>query len=248
MIAFPRNSILRFVLTCLVCVFFLGGCVDYDVEIAFDHQHHGEIHQHLRLGDEFTNFNQQEARKWLRSVEKRAKSLHGSVKRISKQELDVKIPFNNGGDMVTKFNEFFNPEGQNIQSDELDLVQLKSSLTLAQRNWLLFEFNRATLDVDLRALGVLSQQGSLILSPGSLLDLDVSLKTPLWSNVVENDDADQAITRKDGDRLIWTLEPGQLNHLEVIFLVPSWVGLGTIGIIALLFAGYFLKYKRLPVA
>ena len=69
---------------------------------------------------------------------------------------------------------------------------------------LLFEFNRATLDVDLRALGVLSQQGSLILSPGSLLDLDVSLTTPLWSNVVENDVAEQAITRKDGDRLIWT--------------------------------------------
>ncbi|AFY37142.1 hypothetical protein Lepto7376_0744 [[Leptolyngbya] sp. PCC 7376] len=248
MIAFKRKPVLRFLLTCLVCVFFLGGCVDYDVEIAFDHQHHGEIHQHLRLGDDFTNFNQQEARKWLRSVEKRAKTLHGSVKRISKQELDVKIPFHNGADMVDKFNRFFNPEGQNIQSDELDLVQLKSSLALAQRNWLLFEYNRATLDVDLRALGVLSQQGSLILSPGSLLDLDVSLKTPLWSNVVSSNDMDKAITRKEGDRLIWTLEPGQLNHLEMAFLVPSWVGLGAVAIVAFLFGGYFLKYKRLPVS
>ncbi len=247
MAALTQNPILRFVLTCLVCVLVLGGCVDYDVEIAFDHQHHGEIHQHLRLGEEFTNFNQQESRKWLRSVEKRAKSLHGSVKRISQQELDVRIPFNNGEDMVEKFNRFFNPEGQNLQSDELDLVQLKSTLALDQRNWLFFERNRATLDVDLRALGVLSQQGSLILSPGSLLDLDVSLKTPLWSNVVSDDGFSETVTRKDGDRLIWTLQPGQLNHLDVVFWVPSWVGLGTLGIIGLLFAGFLLKYNRLPV-
>ncbi|OKH19937.1 DUF3153 domain-containing protein [[Limnothrix rosea] IAM M-220] len=247
MVALTRNPILRFVFTCLVCVLVLGGCVDYDVEIAFDHQHHGEIHQHLRLGEEFTNFNQQESRKWLRSVEKRAKSLHGSVKRISQQELDVRIPFNNGDDMVEKFNRFFNPEGQNLQSDELDLVQLKSTLALDQRNWLFFERNRATLDVDLRALGVLSQQGSLILSPGSLLDLDVSLKTPLWSNVVSHDGVGQAMTRKEGDRLIWTLQPGQLNHLDVVFWVPSWVGLGTLGIVGLLFVGFFLKYNRLPV-
>lgn len=244
MIAF--KPLARFVI-CLVCVLFLGGCVDYDVEIAFDHQHHGEIHQHLRLGDEFTNFNQQEAKNWLKSVEKRAKTLHGSTKRLSAQELDVRIPFNNGKDMVEKFNTFFNPEGQNLQAADLDLVQLKSAIALDQRNWLFLERNRATLDIDLRALGVLSQQGSLMLSPGSLLDLDVSLKTPLWSTVVSSEDGVKPLTKKDGDRLIWTLQAGQLNHLDIVFWVPSWIGLGALAIAGLLFAGYYLKYRRLPV-
>lgn len=243
----PFKPFARFVTLCLVCVLFLGGCVDYDVEIAFDHQHHGEIHQHLRLGDEFTNFNQQESKKWLRSVEKRARSLHGSTKRISDQKLDVKIPFNNGQDLVEKFNLFFNPEGQNLQSDELDLVQLKSAIALDQRNWLILERNRATLDVDLRALGVLSQQGSLLLSPGSLLDLDVSIKSPLWTSVVQSDEGLAPVTRRDGDRLIWTLQPGQLNHLDVVFWVPSWIGLGVLAIVGLLFGGFYLKYRRLPV-
>ncbi len=243
----PVKPLARFFAICLACVLFLGGCVDYDVEISFTHQHHGEIHQHLRLGDEFTNFNQQEAKNWLRSVEKRAKSLHGSTKRISAQELDVRIPFNNGQDMVDKFNRFFNPEGQNLQATELDLVQLKSSMAIAQRNWIFLERNRATLDVDLRALGVLSQQGNLILSPGSLLDLDVALKAPLWLNVVK-DGSYTTVTRKDGDRLIWTLEPGQINHLDVVFWVPSWVGIGTLAIVGLLFGGYYLKYRRLPVS
>jgi hypothetical protein len=243
----PVKSLIRLLSLCFVCVLCLAGCVDYDVEIAFDHQHHGEIHQHLRLGDEFTNFNQQEAKHWLRSLEKRAKDLHGATQRVSSQELDVRIPFNNGADLVSKFNDFFNPEGQNLQATDLDLVQLKSAIALEQKNWLLFERNRATLDVDLRALGVLSQRGSLMLSPGSLLDLDISLKTPLGARVVNRAAAPSPVTRNEGDRLIWTLQPGQLNHLEVAFWVPSWIGLGTMGIIALLFLGYYLKYRRLPV-
>lgn len=199
------------------------------------------------MGDEFTNFNQQEAKHWLKSVEKRARGLHGSTQRLSTQELDVRIPFHNGADLVEKFNDFFNPEGQNLQATDLDLVQLKSAIALEQKNWLLFERNRATLDVDLRALGVLSQRGSLILSPGSLLDLDVSLKTPLGARVINRNTTAAPVTRKEGDRLIWTLQPGQLNHLEVAFWVPSWVGLGSGGLIALLFLGYYLKYRRLPV-
>ncbi|BAW95516.1 hypothetical protein NIES970_04230 [[Synechococcus] sp. NIES-970] len=243
----PVKSLIRLLSLCCVCALCLVGCVDYDVEIAFDHQHHGEIHQHLRLGDEFTNFNQQEAKHWLCSLEKRAKDLHGATQRVSSQELDVRIPFNNGADLVSKFNDFFNPEGQNLQATDLDLVQLKSAIALEQKNWLLFERNRATLDVDLRALGVLSQRGSLMLSPGSLLDLDIGLKTPLGARVVNRDAAPSPVTRNEGDRLIWTLQPGQLNHLEVAFWVPSWVGLGTAGIIGLLFLGYYLKYRRLPV-
>lgn len=241
------NPLARVVALCLCCVLFLGGCVDYDVEIAFDHQHHGTIHQHLRLGDEFTNFNQQEAKHWLNSIEKRAKMLHGSTKRLSTQELDVNIPFHNGKDMVAKFNTFFNPEGQNLRATDLDLVQLKSAIALEQRNWIFLERNRATLDIDLRALGVLSQKGNLMLSPGSLLDLDVSLKTPLWATVVNANTPNPPLTQKTGNQLVWTLQPGQLNHLEVAFWVPSWIGLGAIAIVALLFAGFYLKYRRLPV-
>ena len=89
-------------LCCLL--FLLTGCVHYDVGINFDNQHHGVIVQHIKLGEQLTTLSEKDAQKWLNSIAKRTQKLQGKVKSVSPQEIIVTVPFNNGQELVTKFN------------------------------------------------------------------------------------------------------------------------------------------------
>jgi len=233
-------------LFCCLCAL-LTGCVDYDVAIHFPEQHRGEIVQHITLGEQLTTLSQTEADRWLKSLEQRAKALQGNINRPSDQELVVTIPFGNGQDLVTKFNQFFNPDPpksrRQPEPDQLDLLNLKAELALDQHNWLLVDRNRLELTVDLRALGVLSNQGNIILSPGSLIDLRFDLQTPLGLQVLDTDETHRGDRLADG---AWQLKPGQINTIEAIFWVPSYLAIGTVAIIALCLGGFFFKYRRWP--
>lgn len=240
----------KLIFTCaFLLLTLLTGCVRYDVGINFDSQYQGAIVQYIKIGEQFTSFNQSEAKKWLTSIENRTKELDGRIDRTSPQEITVTIPFGNGRDLVEKFNNFFNPNTSNkykaVSPDGLDLVQLNSQMSLNQTNLLLFERDRLNLNVDLRALGVLSSQGKIIVSPGSLIDLKFQLNTPLGGRSINNGDALSA--EKLGNRLVWQLQPGQINHIEAAFWVPSPLGIGTVAIALLMVAGFYLKYKRLPL-
>ena len=113
---------------------------------------------------------------------------------------------------------------------------------MKQSNWLFLEQNRLNLEVDLRALGVLSNQGNIIISPGSLVDLEFVLNAP-WGlkNIMSDAPVSQGV-----NQLIWSLKPGQINTIEASFWVPSYLGLGTVGIILFMLAGFYLKYRRFP--
>ncbi len=224
----------------------LGGCVQYDVSIDFFQQHQGEIVQHIRLAEQLTNLSQTEANKWLDSLEQRAEKLQGKAKRISPQEIVVKIPFGNGKQLTKKFNQFFNPPtakfNKSINNDDLDLVNLKAKMALQQSNWLFLERNKLNLEVDLRALGVLSNQGNIIVSPGSLVDLEFVLKAPFGlKNIVSDTPVSQGI-----NQLVWALKPGQINTIEASFWVPSYLGIGTVVIILLMLGGFYIKYRHFP--
>jgi hypothetical protein len=161
----------------------------------------------------------------------------------------VKIPFANGKELAEKFNLFFNPNPPKNttkpKADQLDLLQLKAEMAIAQSNWLFLDRNHLNLTVDLRALGVLSDQGNIIVSPGSLIDLEFALNTPFLTQSITTDGVllPQSSTRS---QLIWKLKPGQINTLEAVFFVPSYLALGTVAIIALCLGGFYLKYKRWP--
>lgn len=224
----------------------LSGCVHYDVSVDFFQQHRGEIVQHIRLAEQLTNLSQTEANKWLDSLEKRAEQLQGKAKRISPQEIVVKIPFGNGEELAQKFNQFFNPPtsklAQSLKEDDLDLVKLKAKMDLKQSNWLFIEQNKLNLEVDLRALGVLSNQGNIIVSPGSLVDLEFILKAPLGLKNIVSD----APVSQEMNQLVWSLKPGQIHTIEASFWVPSYLGIGTVGIILLMLGGFYLKYRHFP--
>jgi hypothetical protein len=227
----------------------LSGCVRYDVGIDFVQQHHGEIVQQIQLSQQLTTLSQTEADKWLASLEQRSRALGGYSQRLSDQTLAIHIPFGNGQELVNKFNTFFNPQlsskGSKPKSDQLDLLQLKAEMSLQQSNWLLVDQNRLQLSVDLRALGVLSQEGNILMSPGSLIDLNFGLNTPLWvKNITE--ETLIPVTQISHSQLQWQLKPGQVNTLEAVFWVPSYLAIGTLLIIAVCLGGFYLKYQRWP--
>ena len=228
-----------FLFPCLLLLLgLLTGCVRYDVGIDFVGQQGGTLIQHITLGDRLTALSETEARRWLDSVVQRAQQLAGRAQKLSAKEVVVSIPFSNGQDLVKKFNQFYHPNTSPTPSTEenLDILQLEATMQMRQSNWLLFERNQLGLDVDLRGLGVLSNQGNIIISPGSLVDIDFSLQTPWGSNNL-------IPTPEQGEKkALWHLQPGQVNHIETVFWVPSYLGWGTLIIILLTLAGYFLKH------
>jgi hypothetical protein len=250
-----------FLLASIFCLLtLLTGCVRYEVGVNFDNQNQGEIVQHIKLEQQLTTLSGSEAVKWLNSLEKRAAQLQGRTKRISGQEIVVTIPFGNGDELAKKFNEFFKADEQSkvkaiaqgaaakpIAGEGLDLVQLNSQMSIEQSNWLLVEHNKMNLNVDLRALGVLSNQGNIIVSPGSLIDLEFILNTPWGASVPPNSNGLSPDIGQTNKQLIWHLQPGQINNIAVVFWAPNFIGIGTIVITLLMVAGFYLKYGRLPL-
>ena len=228
----------------------LTGCVEYDVGINFESQTHGEIVQHIQLGERLQAFSSSTAQAWLESIERRTRQLHGQVKRSSDREITVKIPFNNGEELVDKFNQFFNPADESqrelVNSPEAQIPDISSVMALRQRNFLLAIYNHLNYELDLRSLGVISSNGTVIVSPGVLFDLEFTLNTPWGATAVVSDDGLMPEIRNNGQQLVWTLQPGQLNHLETRFWVPSPIGIGGLIIGVFVTVSIFLKDKLLP--
>ncbi len=227
----------------------LSGCVQYQVGVNFAHPNHGEIVQHIKLGERLISFSGDSVTAWLDSIERRAKKLQGKAKRLSNQEISVTIPFNNGTELVEKFNAFFNPTGkkntETVTNQESELPQIDSRLSLNQNNFLLLVRNQLSYDLDLRALELISTNSNLQVGSSSILEFEFSLNTPWSARSVET--AENAIhPEKQGRQLAWKLQPGQLNHMEAVFWLPSPIGIGTIVIVLLVAAGLYLRYKFMP--
>jgi hypothetical protein len=241
---------LRFLLPIILSlVTLLTGCVRYDVGVNFDHPQHGTIVQYIKIGEQLTSLSQSEARKWLNSIEERSRALKGKVKKVNSQEVVVTIPFSNGRELSEKFNQFFHTDTDTnsaLVSDKVDLVKLDSQINLQQNNLVFFERNNLDLTIDLRALGVLSDRGKIIVSPGSLIDLQFQLNTPLIAHNISGADNLEPISSVTKKGLVWQLQPGQINHIQAVFWLPSPLGIGAAIIILFTILGYVLKYRHLP--
>lgn len=254
-----RKKHFLFLLPFVFCLLTLvTGCVQYDVGVNFDSQTRGEIVQHIKLSDKLTSFSSETVGEWLKSVERRVRLLDGKTKRLSAQEVLVKIPFNNGAELESKFNQFYNPIAQTPNNPknsktreasplQTDLPKFESHLKVKQNNLFFVLRNRLTLELDLRSLSLLSSNGSLLLSPGELLELDFSLNTPWGAKSIETvAGAIVPESFQEGKQLLWKLKPGEINYLEAIFWIPSPVGIGAVLIALFVAAGISLKYQLLP--
>lgn len=239
----------RLVWIMILASLLLSGCVKYDVGVNFDNPHRGEIVQHIKLGERLTSFSGDSAQEWLNSIERRAQQLQGKTKR-SNQEVTVTIPFNNGAELEAKFNEFFNStskkNSETVTNTASELPNIDSHMSLAQNNLLILLRNRLSYDLDLRSLSLISSNGNLAISPGEILELEFSLNTPWGARSVEKNDAITPESFQLGRQLVWKPKPGQLNHLEAVFWLPSPIGIGTVVIILFVAAGIYLRYNFMP--
>ena len=244
---------LRIFWVILLAALLLSGCVNYDVGVNFEGVHRGKFVQHIKLEERLTNFSSTQVQDWLKSIEHRAKQLNGNTKHLSNQEIVVTIPFNSGKELESKFNQFFNPVTQkdtaSKDKEALDLPKLDSKININQGNFIFWQRTQLSYDLDLRSLGVVSTNGNVVVSPGSLLNLQFSLETP-WGvrSVEKTENAIAPEANHQGHTILWTLKPGQINHLEAVFWLPSPLGIGSLVIVLFVLAGYYWKYKAFPWA
>jgi hypothetical protein len=108
------------------------------------------------------------------------------------------------------------------------------------------------LDLDLRSLALEITDSQITIDPEGLIDLDFNLTTPWGAHLIQSTAREDGshplvvLAKQEGKQLIWQLEPGQINHIEAIFWVPSFVGIGTVLIILFIFLGYFIRYQLFP--
>jgi len=228
----------------------LTGCVNYDIGINFQHQTKGEIVQHVRLSERLSALDQQTLRSWTSSLETRAKQLGGRVQRENRQGLAVIIPFKNGADLADKFDQFFGAtETQLFVVPEAteDVPKLTSDLKLTQKNYGVVLHNDLVLDLDLRGLSVLNTFGQGFIQRtsdrDSFINLSFQLNTPWGATYPENE---QTLSPQvNGSTLTWSLTPGEIQHIEVQFWLPSPIGIGAIVIVILVILGTYLKHTVL---
>jgi Protein of unknown function (DUF3153) len=227
------------VLAMLVLALGLTGCVEYDVGIHFDNPHRGAIVQRLQINDRLRGLSEGAVQEWVGTLERRSRSVGGSVRREADQVL-ITIPFGSAMELETKFNRFFAATTDPAASP--DLPAIESHLTVNHSNFLLLEHDRLRYDLDLRSLGVSSSSGSLLLSPGALIDLGFRLETPWGARSLQSATTLRPEAGQPG--LTWNLIPGQVNHLEAVFWLPSPLGIGAMAIVILVVVGRYLKYPQ----
>ena len=238
----------------LILAVTLGGCVDYDIGINFRSQTEGAIVQHVRVADRLSALDRDTVRSWTDSLTRRAKDLGGSVRQRRDGDLDVTIPFINGADLAKKFDQFFGatetelfvlPEAMpTVAGDEPP--KIASNLLIVQHNFLLAIRNDLVLDFDLRGLSLLANLGRSPFqaeSDQSFIDLRFHLTTPWGLTQPETSPAQESgVTTQNGDH-VWTLQPGETQHIEASFWIPSPIGLGALAVIGLTAIGSTLKHR-----
>jgi hypothetical protein len=234
----------------LCLIICLTGCVRYDLGVNFTQANSGTIIQHIKLGEQLTSFSEVEANNWLNSIEKRALKLQGKTKRISPEELVVTIPFANGQELTNKFNQFFIPQidhksVKKLNKSSVNLLELEAQMSIKQSNLLLLERNVLKFNADLRPLGVISNQGNIIISSGDLINLQLQLNFPWGAKIITNESPKWAESEHNQYNI--ELEAGQINQVTAIFWLPNYIGLGTMVIILLMVGGFYLKYRKLPL-
>ena len=250
-IAPVKNSFFKalFPLLCSLLVL-LTGCVRYDVGINFNSPHNGKIVQHIKIARQLDNLDHSDIKKWLNSIESRSRQLEGKVEKFDGEELTVTVPFSNGKELNTKFNQLFHgkiPVTSAIATEvNPDLTKLDSYASLQQNNLLLVERNSLDLIIDLRALNILKQQEKIALDRDRLLDLEFQLNTPWIAYSINKDNNLQPVSSSLSNKLQWHLQPGEINHIQAVFWLPSPLGIGAVIIVLLMIAGFYLKYGRFP--
>lgn len=237
-------------LCCIGISLLVTGCVNYDVGVNFNSPNSGKIVQHIRLNKQLLSLDRPDVRRWIDSIESRARQVQGKVKKSNPEELLVTIPFRNGKEFADKYNRLFHSDipvtSAIARQDNPDIIKLDSQVLLQQNNLVLFERNVLDLSIDLRGLSILTQHDKIQQERDRLVDLEFKLDTSGIARAISGGDRLAPASNGLTKQLSWHLQPGQINHIEAVFWLPNPLGLGAIAIALLMILGFYLKYRRLP--
>ena len=241
-LGWPRQMLVGLV---VVAIALLAGCVDLETEVRFGEANHGEVVQTLRLDESWQVWGGATAREWLDRWADRARSLGGTVRNQSDRTLTITIPFHNGRDLQSTFQAFSTPTATQPPRDAeradpsllFDRLAFPSQFQLHQQNWLVAVRNQLRYEVDLRSLAAVGGEQFALVDADRLLRWRFGLRVPVlgdpwrdrFSPSSHQPQGDRLPQRQQG-RWVWPLEPGQQTVIEAVFWVPSWVGIGSIGI------------------
>ena len=189
------TAIVGLVMSCAL----LTGCVDYNLGIQFESPNAGQLTHRIRL----ENNTNPTAQAFLQQVRQQSDRVQGSFRSISPQESMVTIPFHTATELEQSFNRFFQTDQGDVAASALPSVV--SHITIDQGNWLLFEHDRLTFDVDLSAFGL--QGTESFADPGTLFNLTMAVNNRTWD-----------------------LDSGKKNHIVTDLWMPMPLGWGTVAI------------------
>ncbi|MEA5452943.1 DUF3153 domain-containing protein [Leptolyngbya sp. CCNP1308] len=239
----------------------LSGCLRYDLTLRFDHQGHGQISQTIDLSDRGAALAQPTLAPWLEELKVRSRPLGGQLSQ-NPQTVTLTVPFGTAADLGDRFRQLFAaavyPDIESAPTEELPpadsptYLQLPGwepvpfALDIDQTNWLLASRTHLTYRIDLRQLPTNGDDSS---DPTPWADLRFRLQVP-WGLASLAPTATPPLA-EDPTGATWKLEPGQITYIDATFWLPNAIALGTLGIAALVLAGYGLRYRifkpKLPV-
>ncbi|NJN05030.1 MAG: DUF3153 domain-containing protein [Leptolyngbyaceae cyanobacterium RM1_1_2] len=199
----------------------LSGCFRSAIDIRFESQTQGLVTQQIQLEERFAQLSEAQVQQWFAQVAQQARSLGGSAHQETLQTWQIRLPFNNGADLVEKFNRLMATEATGLLAEVLGSNQVRSQLAVKQNNWIFALRNHLTWDLDLRSVKVAQPTGG-VLSTLEPLSLRFSLTTPWGLKELTMLPAGLPPRLPEGR----SLQLGQLNHMEAVFWVPSPIGLG----------------------
>jgi hypothetical protein len=219
----------------------LSGCVRYDLTLRFDHHTHGELQQTLALSDRGTAA----LAPWLETLQERSRPLGGQL-RQGPQAATLSIPFSTPADLVDRFQEVFTPPANSSApldpGEETLRLQIPGwgpvpvQLAVEQTNWGLASRTHLIYTVDLHDLPTNDDA-----APWA--DLHLRLQVP-WGLADISADTPPPVA-EGATGTTWVLPPGETMGIDVVFWLPNAIAIGSLGIAALVLAGYGLRYRLL---
>lgn len=247
---------LRLVWIILVAFLLLSGCVRDDLGLSFRDANHGTLTQQIRFSSQLVGISQVGADLWLEALSKQTTQMGGKVGHPAEREWLLTVPFHNVKELEQKFEQFEGLIERSASSRSSSTSSPTSSSTarpapistlkIASNNLILGQRHHLSYDLDLRSLGIVpnvTNTATVLVDPKELLVLDFQLKTPWGARLPKTATANTLAPAvyRNGKQLVWTLKPGEANHLEAVFWLPSSVGIGSAFILGLVIIGMFLK-------
>lgn len=230
----------------------LSGCLRYDLALRFDHQSHGQISQTIDLSDRGAALAQTTLAPWLEELKARSRPLGGHLS-ASPQTVTLTVPFGTAADLGDRFRQLFAaavspvlesvPTAEPSPADSPTYLQLPGwepvpfALDIQQTNWLLASRTHLTYRLDLRQL---PPNGDDLADPAPWADLRFRLQVPWGLQLLPTATPP---TQQNATGATWPLEPGEITTIDATFWLPNAIALGTLGIAALVLAGYGLRYR-----